>query len=288
MRRIPRTPAGRCGSSKTSSAMARGSSRFLKRKCTPPSPARRGRRGRSSTPRCRSTWRDTRAGSRSRVIGQSEAVNLVVDLLATVKAGLTRPNRPIASLLFIGPTGVGKTEMAKALAEFLFGSKRPAHALRHERVRRPGVGAAAGRRGLRQRGVAHRQGPRTAVLRAPARRSRKGRRLVLRSAVAGAGRSTVDRCRRPAGGLPQHRRHPHLEPRGRVLPQGFDRVRGRPANRAEATDHFVRAVEQFLRPEMFNRLDRIVPFAPLDAAHDPQHRRPRMAEGAEPRRRPLP
>ncbi|HEV3436889.1 MAG TPA: AAA family ATPase, partial [Gemmata sp.] len=59
----------------------------------------------------------------SRVVGQPDAVNLVVDLLATVKAGLTRPKRPIASLLFIGPTGVGKTEMAKALAEFLFGSK---------------------------------------------------------------------------------------------------------------------------------------------------------------------
>ena len=59
----------------------------------------------------------------SRIVGQQDAVNLVVDLLATVKAGLMRPNRPIASLLFIGPTGVGKTEMAKALAEFLFGSK---------------------------------------------------------------------------------------------------------------------------------------------------------------------
>ena len=44
----------------------------------------------------------------SRVIGQPDAVSLVVDLLATIKAGLTRPNRPIASLLFIGPTGVGK------------------------------------------------------------------------------------------------------------------------------------------------------------------------------------
>src|SRR5262249_30690931 len=56
-----------------------------------------------------------------RVIGQPEAVDLVVDLLATVKAGLTRPHKPIASLLFIGPTGVRKTEMAKALADFLFG-----------------------------------------------------------------------------------------------------------------------------------------------------------------------
>src|SRR6185437_15489429 len=45
-----------------------------------------------------------------------------VDLLATVKAGLTRPRRPIASLLFIGPTGVGKTEMSKAIASYLFGA----------------------------------------------------------------------------------------------------------------------------------------------------------------------
>src|SRR6185369_14193903 len=56
-----------------------------------------------------------------RVIGQSAAVRLIVDLLATVKAGLTRPRRPIASLLFAGPTGVGKTEMAKSLARFFFG-----------------------------------------------------------------------------------------------------------------------------------------------------------------------
>src|SRR5204862_4852224 len=65
----------------------------------------------------------TRAWFAERVIGQSEPVELVADLIATTKAGLTRPRRPIASLLFIGPTGVGKTEMAKALAEFLFGSR---------------------------------------------------------------------------------------------------------------------------------------------------------------------
>ena len=59
-----------------------------------------------------------------RVIGQEQAVSAVVDLLATVKAELARPGRPIASLLFIGPTGVGKTEMAKALAEFLYQDRR--------------------------------------------------------------------------------------------------------------------------------------------------------------------
>ena len=63
----------------------------------------------------------TRRWFASRVIGQGEAVELVCDLIATVKAAMGRPRRPIASLLFIGPTGVGKTEMAKALAEFFFG-----------------------------------------------------------------------------------------------------------------------------------------------------------------------
>ena len=62
----------------------------------------------------------TRDWFRQRVIGQPEPVELVVDLLAAVKAGLSRGGKPIASLLFIGPTGVGKTEMAKALAEFLY------------------------------------------------------------------------------------------------------------------------------------------------------------------------
>ena len=61
----------------------------------------------------------TRHWLTSRVIGQNEAVDLVVDLFATVKAGLSRPRKPIASLLFIGPTGVGKTEMASGrLADF--------------------------------------------------------------------------------------------------------------------------------------------------------------------------
>ncbi len=58
-----------------------------------------------------------------RLIAQDRAIDLVVDLLATFKAGLSRPKKPLASYLFIGPTGVGKTEMARTLAEYLFGDR---------------------------------------------------------------------------------------------------------------------------------------------------------------------
>ncbi|MFG6403077.1 ATP-dependent Clp protease ATP-binding subunit [Microbacterium sp. P04] len=55
-----------------------------------------------------------------RIIGQKDAVKTVSDAVRRSRAGLSDPNRPIGSFLFLGPTGVGKTELAKALAEFLF------------------------------------------------------------------------------------------------------------------------------------------------------------------------
>ncbi len=61
---------------------------------------------------------------RERVIGQDEAVNLVSQAVRRARAGLADPNRPTGSFLFMGPTGVGKTELARALAEFLFDDER--------------------------------------------------------------------------------------------------------------------------------------------------------------------
>ena len=57
-----------------------------------------------------------------RVVGQDEAVRLVSDAIRRSRSGLSDPNRPYGSFLFLGPTGVGKTELTKALAEFLFDS----------------------------------------------------------------------------------------------------------------------------------------------------------------------
>jgi ATP-dependent Clp protease ATP-binding subunit ClpC len=58
-----------------------------------------------------------------RVIGQDEAIVAVANAIRRSRAGLSDPNRPIGSFLFLGPTGVGKTELARALAEALFGSE---------------------------------------------------------------------------------------------------------------------------------------------------------------------
>jgi len=64
-----------------------------------------------------------------RIIGQEEAILAVSRAVKTARVGLKDPKRPIGSFLFLGPTGVGKTELAKALAEFLFGSEEALTAL---------------------------------------------------------------------------------------------------------------------------------------------------------------
>ena len=58
-----------------------------------------------------------------RVVGQDEAITAVADAIRRSRAGLSDPNRPLGSFLFLGPTGVGKTELCKALAGFLFDSE---------------------------------------------------------------------------------------------------------------------------------------------------------------------
>jgi len=68
--------------------------------------------------------RDFEAGLRGKIVGQDEAVQAVVDLYQVFKAGLSSPRRPVGNLLFLGPTGAGKTRVVEATAEVLFGDPR--------------------------------------------------------------------------------------------------------------------------------------------------------------------
>jgi ATP-dependent Clp protease ATP-binding subunit ClpA len=201
---------------------------------------------------------------RHNVFGQDEAVDTVIDLLAQVKTGLARGGKPIASLLFIGPTGVGKTELAKVLAEFTFGNR--ARMIRFDMSEFADVPAV-----LRLTGEAG--GPRDGLLTGAVRQDPFAVVLLdevekahpvffdLLLQILGDGRLTDARGRTAdfcstivvmtsnvgAASLPQSK-------------LGFGEAGDR---RREVLAHFRREVEQFFRPELFNRLDRVVAFAPL-------------------------
>ncbi len=198
-----------------------------------------------------------------RLIGQDAAIDVVIDLLASVKANLTRPDRPIASLMFIGPTGVGKTEMAKCLAEFLFQDRQRlirmdmseyADSISVERL----IGGAWGSEGVLTARV--RQQPFAIVLFDEFEKAHPSFFDLLLQ-VLGEGRLTDG-----SGRLADFRSTVVVmtsnlgsESFGRQR-VGFD-DRNRSARGAE--QHFLRQVELSVRPEFFNRIDRVVPFLPL-------------------------
>src|SRR6202045_4063448 len=64
------------------------------------------------------------AGMRRKIVGQDKALQSVVDLYQVFRAGLNSPGRPVGNLLFLGPTGAGKTRVVEATAEGLFGDPR--------------------------------------------------------------------------------------------------------------------------------------------------------------------
>ena len=121
-----------------------------------------------------------------RVIGQDEAVTAVADAVIRARAGIKDPNRPIGSFIFLGPTGVGKTELGRALAEFLFDDEAAVVAHRHVRVhgeahRGPLDRRAAGLRRLRGRWAAHGSGAPPPVLRSSC--STRSRRRITTSST---------------------------------------------------------------------------------------------------------
>ena len=207
---------------------------------------------------------ETRDFFSRRVMGQRRAVDLVVDVLATVKAGLSPTGRPISSMLFIGPTGVGKTEMAKALAEFMY--RNPARMIRidmSEYVDRRAVdrliGGSLATEGLLTAKI--REQPFSVVLLDEFEKAHASFFDLLLQ-VLGEGRLTdaTGRVASFANAIVLMTSNLGVDSFGRARP-GFQSADDR---LAQSERHFVDRVQEFVRPEFFNRIDRIVPFAPLD------------------------
>lgn len=205
---------------------------------------------------------DLREYFASRVIGQGRATDLVVDLLATFKAGLSRPKKPLASFLFIGPTGVGKTEMARTLAEYLFGDR--SRLTRFDMSEYSDASSVqrliAGKGGEGLLTSKAREQPFAVILFDEFEKA-DASFFDLLLQVLGEGRLT------DAQGRVADFSNSVIIMTSNLGAQGYMQgslgfAKGNAAAKAEA--HFAAEVRGFLRPELVNRIDRIVPFMPLD------------------------
>ena len=205
---------------------------------------------------------EVRAHFEARVLGQPESTAALVDLVSVVKAGINDPQKPLGSFFFVGPTGVGKTESAKALAEFLFGSRDRlvrfdmGEYVSYDAVQKL-IGSSWGSdEGELTRRV--REQPFSVVL---LDEIEKAHWSVFDALLAALGEGRLTDA---AGRVADFRNTimimtSNLGARQlRKSPLGFA---GASAN--GAYERYIEEAERFFRPEFFNRIDRVVVFHPL-------------------------
>ena len=235
-----------------------------------------------------------------RVVGQNMAIEAVADAVRRSRAGLQNEKRPIGSFLFMGTTGVGKTELAKALAEFLFNDENMMTRIdmseyqeRHSVSRL--VGAPPGYVGYDEGGQlteAVRRKPYSVVLLDEIEKAHpdvfntllqvlddgrltdnKGRTVDFKNTIlimtSNVGADIIQSYmeRLPLEADPQEEREPNVEPRSGLYPRGDSLLEGQPMQREAILDECRKEVLEVLkrtvRPEFLNRIDEVIMFEPL-------------------------
>ncbi len=212
-------------------------------------------------PRGRLERREILEALGDRVVGQPHALEAVADVLAIAKARLNDPDRPLATFLFLGPTGVGKTECAKAIAHYLFGDADKL--LRFDMNEYVDPGSAA-----RLVGTFHQpEGLFTAAIR------RQPFAVVLLDEIEKADPEVFDlllqvlgegRLTDALGRTADFTNAIVLLTSNLGVREAETNLGFGPTDVAAAATAYQTTAERFFRPEFFNRLDRVIPFRRLE------------------------
>jgi ATP-dependent Clp protease ATP-binding subunit ClpB len=199
-----------------------------------------------------------------RVIGQDEAIRAIADAVRRNRAGLGDPNRPIGSFLFLGPTGVGKTELSKALAEFLFDDENAmvridmSEFMEQHSVARL-IGAPPGYVGYEEGGrltEAVRRRPYSVILFDEIEKAHRDVFNVLLQ-VLDDGRLT------DGHGRTVDFKNTVIIMTSNIGSQQIQELKGKGAEDWEIEAAVKDMLKQFFRPEFLNRVDEIIVFHPL-------------------------